>query len=116
VACGFHCVSTLHRVACAATPEGACRTAFQNLACWDPPAPVRWRMLQEDDLEPASCVSSLSHIACGYQCLTIGSSLACAASPAGICKSRFDRITCFDPPYDDVLPLPPGGPECARRP
>lgn len=37
VACGYHCVTTLHRIKCAASPWGTCERHFDQLACWDPP-------------------------------------------------------------------------------
>jgi hypothetical protein len=62
-------------------------------------------MLQARDVEYASCVSFLDHIECGYHCTSIGTSMACARSPDGMCRTHFTQVACFDPPWDDVLPV-----------
>jgi hypothetical protein len=103
IACGFHCLSPGAK--CAQTPQGACHTNQGAAKCWDPPEAVRWRMLQRRDVEYASCISFLDHIVCGYHCTSVGTSMACAQSPDGMCRTRFTSIACFDPPWDDVLPL-----------
>jgi hypothetical protein len=106
VACGFHCMRQGSAVKCAQTPEGACHANQTGFVCWDPPEPVRWRMLQQGNISYAGCISFLDHIECGYHCTAVGTTLKCAVSPQGMCETHFTQVSCFDPPYDDVLPVP----------
>jgi hypothetical protein len=108
VACGFHCLKMVDgRVRCAQTPEGVCHANQEAIQCWDPAEAVRWRMLQSRHVENAQCVSLLDHIECGYHCLSVGSSMACAASPWGACDSHFTDVACADPSFAGVQPIPP---------
>lgn len=96
-ACGFHCVQTSGRVACADTPVGACGARFGAVACWDPAPEVRWAMEADDDLRPAECERTLSRVACGYHCIATLDDIRCAATPWGQCVRRFDQLACWDP-------------------
>lgn len=104
VACGFHCVQSGERVACADTPMGACATRFGVVRCWDPPPEVRWAMEAEGNLQPASCARTLDDVVCGYDCVATLHRIQCAASPWGHCERHFDQLACWDPPLAASAP------------
>jgi hypothetical protein len=96
-ACGFACVQSGSRVACANTPMGACGSRFGELRCFDPAPEVRWAMEADDDLRPAECERTLSKVVCGYHCESTLDDVRCAATPWGSCVRHFDSLACWDP-------------------
>ncbi len=94
-ACGFHCRAELGQVRCAQTPEGFCTRIEGQLTCWDPPDEVRWHPVEGGPI--AHCQAKYREVACGYACLSAPSHLACAQTPFGVCSTRFDEVTCWDP-------------------
>ena len=70
----------------------------------------------------STCVTSNGKSACGYSCVAAHGDVACARTPAGICKATSDNtaspgVVCWDPPdwvrahYGDVVPQA----ECIAR-
>ena len=96
-ACGYFCERTGDRVACAATPMGACATRFGVLRCWDPAPEVRWEMEARGELTAASCERTLDKVACGYACVSTLKNVKCAQTPWGQCTRSFDAVACWDP-------------------
>ena len=97
IACGFHCVQTGDRVACANSPMGACGWRFGELRCWDPAPEVRWAMEAQGNVEAAQCERTLDHVVCGYHCVSTLKDVRCAATPWGMCDQHFDTLACWDP-------------------
>ena len=76
--CGYHCVAKYGKVACAATPEGACAAAYGKVTCWDPP---RQRPRPRRETPRASCLAAYGQIACGYDCTAAYGKVRCATTP-----------------------------------
>ena len=111
-ACGYYCERTGDRVACAATPMGACATRFGVLRCWDPAPEVRWEMEARGELTAASCERTLDKVACGYGCVSSLRNVKCAQTPWGQCTRSFDAIACWDP---QLVGQPPMSSSSASR-
>jgi hypothetical protein len=96
VACGFNCLVTQGKVACAKTPYGVCREHFDELTCWDPPEST----IHEHGAELArpSCLTASTAIGCGYDCKSSRAEVRCAQTPRGRCVKDDLRLECFDPP------------------
>lgn len=94
-ACGYSCRAELDQVKCAQTPEGFCTRLEQQLVCWDPPEELR--LHPNSSAKNATCHAKYRDVACGFACLTSPNHLACAQTPYGVCATRFDEVTCWDP-------------------
>ncbi len=111
--CGYDCrQDSSNRVACAQTPEGRCTAETGRVTCWDP-SPLLLAVWP-GPLPPAECKSDYARVACGYHCASGLGQVACAQSPAGVCRAFYGGVTCWDPPlplvYASGAGLPP--PEC----
>jgi len=96
VACGFRCLVTQGQVACARTPYGVCREHFGEVKCWDPSETTIHEFGAE--LARPTCTTAGTGIACGYDCKTSRTEVACAQTPRGKCVQDNFRLGCFDPP------------------
>lgn len=96
VACGYACAGGgLGTVRCAGTPFGTCTEFASGVTCVDPPAEV---ICAKGKSTPSpTCVRGLDSVACGYHCVSAGSTTACAKTPEGSCD-KVANATCFDPP------------------
>lgn len=92
-ACGFHCRAELDQVKCAQTPQGRCFRAEGQLVCWDPPEEVR---LHATSGTP-QCRVKYGQVVCGYSCEGSETRLACTQTPWGVCSTRFNQVSCWDP-------------------
>lgn len=101
VACGYACLTSPNRVACAQTPFGVCATRFDQVQCWDPSAAVLHHSSPQA-LRGAKCLQTDKTIACGYHCLRSYQDVACAQTPQGHCRIFEGRIVCFDPPVPAI--------------
>ncbi|MBU8899105.1 hypothetical protein DRW03_28195 [Corallococcus sp. H22C18031201] len=104
-ACGYNCVSAPEGVRCAKTPAGVCKAQNGTVTCFDPtPAALcAWGR----GIPAPTCRISESGPVCGYTCTVAFSKVACAATPAGVCKVFDSEVYCFDPPAE-----PQGDPAC----
>lgn len=91
--CGYHCRAELDQVKCAQTPQGWCERVEGQLVCWDPPEEVR---LHAPDSRP-DCRIKYGRVVCGFACATSETELACAETPWGVCSTRFNDVSCWDP-------------------
>ncbi|EAU65929.1 hypothetical protein STIAU_1806 [Stigmatella aurantiaca DW4/3-1] len=96
VACGFRCLVTKGKVACAQTPYGVCREHFGEVKCWDPTEASIHEFGAE--IPRPTCATAGTGIACGYDCKTSRTEVACAQTPRGRCTQEEFRLGCFDPP------------------
>ncbi len=96
VACGFNCLVTQGKVACARTPYGVCREHFQELTCWDPPEATIHEFGTE--LPRPACLSDSTALACGYDCKSSRAEVRCAQTPRGRCVKDGVQLDCYDPP------------------
>lgn len=96
VACGFRCLVTKGKVACAQTPYGVCREHFGELKCWDPPESAIHE--QGAELQRPACLTASTAQACGYDCKASRTEVKCAQTPRGRCVKEDFRLECFDPP------------------
>jgi hypothetical protein len=96
VACGFHCLLTEGKVACARTPYGLCQEHFGELTCWDPPAAVIHEYGAE--LPRPTCLTASTALGCGYDCKASRTEVRCAQTPRGQCVQDAFQLGCFDPP------------------
>lgn len=95
-ACGYDCKAQGNAIACAQTPRGACEARYDRVVCADPPPEVYG--VHGMDAPKVECTSRDNMIACGYGCVSAGSSaLACAKTPFGACAERNAQVVCFDP-------------------
>lgn len=98
-ACGYHCVASYGQVRCAQTPQGACSTASDVVACWDPPAVVRKVFEYQRAVPPqTNCVNTYGQTACGYDCIISDDRVQCAQTPFGACLADQGNLVCWDPP------------------
>lgn len=94
--CGFDCKIAQGTARCAQTPAGVCSEASGQIVCFDPPI---WLLrVYGKSVPKPTCIWRGVRSACGYNCDTMGDSMACARTPRGVCKSAYDRVTCSDPP------------------
>ncbi|RKH18339.1 hypothetical protein D7Y13_38585 [Corallococcus praedator] len=98
MACGFNCVNASEGVRCAKTPVGVCKAQNGSLTCFDPtPAALcAWGK----GLPTPQCKLSETGPVCGFNCTTAYGKVACAGTPAGICKVFDSEVYCFDPPAE----------------
>jgi hypothetical protein len=96
VACGFNCLVSQGRVACAKTPYGVCREHFHELTCWDPPEATLHEFGRE--LPRPTCQTASTAIACGYDCKVNPAEVRCAQTPRGRCVKDAFTLECYDPP------------------
>jgi hypothetical protein len=96
VACGFNCLVSQGKVACAKTPYGVCREHFHELTCWDPPEATLHEFGVE--LPKPTCRTASTAIACGYDCKANPAEVRCAQTPRGQCVKDEFKLECFDPP------------------
>jgi hypothetical protein len=101
VACGYECVTSPNRIACAQTPFGVCATRFDRVACWDP-SPAVLHHFSVKELSGASCLQTDTMFACGWKCLRSFQEVSCAQTPRGTCRKVEGRLFCFDPPMPAV--------------
>ena len=94
-ACGYDCKTQGDSVGCAQTPRGRCVTAYDKVACADPPAAAYG--VHGDSPPSPTCLAKEGLVACGYACLSSGPELACAATPWGVCAILGAKVQCFDP-------------------
>ncbi len=104
-ACGFHCRAELGEVKCAQTPQGLCTRVESQLVCFDPPEEARIH-LDSLALAKAVCKSKRRSVECGYNCVDSPNQLQCAKTPYGVCTTRFDNVTCWDPSTTVIHHLP----------
>lgn len=116
VACGFNCLVTKGKVACARTPYGVCREHFGKLTCWDPSEAVIHEFGSQ--LRRPECTSGgTTTLACGYDCKTHHAQVMCAQSPRGRCEKEPLGVDCFDPPsYVQCAHSQPPDPAEVRKP
>jgi hypothetical protein len=55
-----------------------------------------------DELKGASCTSTESAFACGWDCKRSRNQVQCAQTPRGRCALVDDKVTCFDPPVPAI--------------
>ncbi len=96
LACGYACETSATHLGCAKTPYGTCSARYDAVTCWDPSDALIHALGPE--LPRPQCVTAGDRVACGYQCQSSRSEVACAQTPGGTCSREGDRITCFDPP------------------
>jgi hypothetical protein len=94
-----------------------CAATLTQLDCFEPAPDVGWLLAHDRTIERRMCLTNGDEVACGFHCAETDDHVACAATPEGACfcakmpdgscTHRSGRVTCFDPPYDDVAPLPP---------
>jgi hypothetical protein len=96
VACGFNCLVTDGKVACAKTPYGVCREHFHELTCWDPPELAIHEFGAE--IPRPTCSTASTAIGCGYDCKANPAEVRCAQTPRGRCVKDHFKLECFDPP------------------
>lgn len=100
VACGYACESSATHLACAQTPWGACTTRYDEVVCWDPvPATIHHFT---GELKGATCTSTETAFACGWDCRRSRSEAQCAQTPRGHCAAIDGRLACFDPPVPAI--------------
>ena len=95
VACGYRCVTQFGKVKCARTPAGVCAGRNDEVVCFDPPPEVY--AVYGRETPRAECRAYAEDLACGYKCMLGSGKVACARTPAGVCKSDGMRLACFDP-------------------
>ncbi len=105
-ACGYKCRAGLDQVKCAQTPQGFCTELERQLVCWDPSEEVRIHV-DAATLARASCHAKYRDVSCGFACASSPNHLACAQTPYGVCATRFDDVTCWDPAPAVIHHLPP---------
>jgi hypothetical protein len=105
IACGYSCATSETKLACAQTPWGVCTTRYDEVVCWDPPPAIIHHFT--DELKGASCISTETAYACGWNCKQVRSEAQCAQSPRGTCSSQDGRLYCFEPPVPPVSHAPP---------
>ncbi|MDY7231742.1 hypothetical protein [Hyalangium rubrum] len=96
VACGFRCVVTKGKVACAQTPYGECREHFGELKCWDPSETAIHE--HGSEIQRPACLTASTAVACGYDCKASRTEVKCAQTPRGRCVKDDFKLECFDPP------------------
>lgn len=101
VACGYSCTTSPTKIACAATPYGACISKFDDVTCWDPSDGVIF--LGAPNLPQAQCQATVTEMACGYDCRTAYQHVACAQTPGGKCQVDSGKVVCWDPPTPSSL-------------
>ncbi len=106
VACGYACVTSPNKLACAQTPWGVCATRHDDVHCWDPKPEVIHAFVATKQLGGAKCVQTDSGFACGWDCKRSYQDVQCAQSPVGRCSVFEGRITCFEPPLPPVTHAP----------
>jgi hypothetical protein len=94
-ACGYRCAADFGDVKCARTPKGVCQARSGKVTCFDPP-PVVYASWGAATPSP-ECKAQGQQVACGYGCVSGAEGLACARTPAGVCRSQAGRVSCFDP-------------------
>lgn len=101
--CGYACTAGGGEVKCAATPLGACVSAYGEVTCWDPSAAVLRAATQRT--APAQCVAASGKVACGWSCVAHAGEVRCAQTPGGVCAGNGGQIVCSEavaqPRYDD---------------
>lgn len=100
VACGYACATSETKLACAQTPWGVCTTRYDEVVCWDPPAAVIHHFT--DELKGATCLSTETAYACGWDCKQSRSEAQCAQTPRGKCSAQDGKLFCFDPPVPPI--------------
>ncbi|WP_370459105.1 hypothetical protein [Aggregicoccus sp. 17bor-14] len=102
-ACGYHCAADFGDVKCARTPKGVCQARSGKVTCFDPPPVVyaSWGSATP----AAECRAYGQKLACGYGCVSGTEGVACAATPAGVCRSEAGRVLCFDPAPSAICAL-----------
>lgn len=107
VACGYNCTDSGGQLACTKTPMGTCDTQLGPPTCVDPDKFVI--CAGGAQTKPPKCQLQGTTLACGYNCTTAGSAVACAKTPQGSCDTGGPGgPTCFDPP------LRAGSSKCLR--
>lgn len=99
-ACGYACERQGEAMACARTPRGVCKAAYDRVTCADPPASAYF--VYGKDVPQPSCDAATGMLFCGYACKTALSRVACAKTPFGVCDERDGNLTCFDPPQQVI--------------
>ena len=102
LACGYNCVTSGGKAACARTPAGACDVRGGAPLCADPP-PDLW--LVEGPVPPMTCEVRGTARACGYHCIATASEVRCATTPLGACARAGNNVACADPPPSIVRSL-----------
>ena len=111
--CGYRCQAHDDDIACAATPDGICRSTARGVTCWDPP--VSAYCADDRALPRPRCVVVGDDVACGYDCLARNGEMACARTPGGRCQATASGIVCFDAELPPMCGDVPCAPETGER-
>ncbi len=106
VQCGYSCLTSQTRIACAQTPWGVCGMRHDEVECWDPSPAVIHTFAPTNELTGAKCVTTDRGIVCGWDCKTSYRETKCAQTPKGTCTVNRGKLTCFDPPLAPVIHTP----------
>ncbi|MCU0697250.1 MAG: hypothetical protein MUC96_12050 [Myxococcaceae bacterium] len=95
-ACGYQCVDSGGAIGCTRTPFGVCDTQLGPPSCLDPDKYVI--CAGGKNTPKPTCTSHGGRLGCGYNCVTVGSAVACSKTPKGSCDTQSGAPVCFDPP------------------
>jgi len=100
--CGYGCKKAYGKIRCSQYPGGRCWKDHGRIKCTDDTHPGGgwWKRPPPLVSGPkAQCVTKYGRTVCGYNCVAKYSQAKCSRTPYGVCKAKYSRIHCWDPPH-----------------